>query len=189
MPTTKKEMLDLVLTAAKRAGVPAAIGGGIAVAAHGYRRETADVDAFFLATDRTKLLRSLQEISPENFVLDKVSPSHWIVLPEGNPPDERIDLIFATGDPEKSAVEMAVTKKYQGSEIPVFPIDLLVTSKFLVGREDPKDALDAYSLLKRGAYVVADVTSRLVQMGLSNKADKFIELMKYLEDLPRRQKR
>lgn len=36
MPSTKIEMLEFVLRAAERAGVKIAIGGGVAVASHGY---------------------------------------------------------------------------------------------------------------------------------------------------------
>ena len=55
---TKAEMLALVIQAAQQAGVAMGIGGGIAVHAHGYRRETADVDAFFHDGDQQAYLQN-----------------------------------------------------------------------------------------------------------------------------------
>ena len=135
MKTSKEDLLRYILDVSKRAEVPISIGGGIAVNAHGYRRDTADVDAFFHRADRQKVVRAIQNMSTDSssLMLEEIDPSHWILVPEGNSPDERIDLMFATGDPEKSAIEMAVTKTYHGIAIPVFPIELLVAAKYLAG--------------------------------------------------------
>jgi hypothetical protein len=191
MKTSKEDLLKYILDVAKLAGANVSIGGDIAVNAHGYRRDTADVDAFFHRADRQKILRTIQKMSgnSSSLALEEIDPSHWILIPEGNPPDERIDLMFATGDPEKSAIEMAVTKTYQGLSIPVFPVELLVAAKYLAGREDPKDALDIYSLWRRGAYDVETVKLLLQQMGWSEDAEKLPELLEYLDHLPKRKKK
>ncbi|MFZ1010765.1 MAG: nucleotidyltransferase [Candidatus Sulfotelmatobacter sp.] len=183
---TKKELLELVLDVADRAGVKVAIGGGVAVNTYGYRRDTADVDAFFHESDRAKVLRALQKSIIPDLILDELDQSHWIVVPEGNPADERIDLLFAVGDPEESAIEMAETRKYQGKEIPVFPIDLLVATKYLAAREDPKDALDIFTLWKKGAYDVGEIQERLRQMGFDEDAKDFPKLIEYLQKIPRK---
>ena len=56
---TKKQLLDLTKRIATTAGVKMAIGGGVAVCAHGYRRDTADVDAFFHHEDQKKILQAV----------------------------------------------------------------------------------------------------------------------------------
>lgn len=188
MKTSKEDLLRYILDVARLADVKVSIGGGIAVNTHGYRRDTADVDAFFHLADRQKVVRAIQKMSGSDseIRLEEIDPSHWILVPEGNSPDERIDLMFATGDPEESAIEMAVTKTYHGIAIPVFPVELLVAAKYLAGREDPKDALDIYSLWRRGAYDTASITALLSQMGWSEDAEKFPDLLEYLSKLPRR---
>jgi hypothetical protein len=184
--STKTDMLKFVLGVAERAGVRFAVGGGVAVAAHGYRRDTSDVDAFFHDADRPRVIRSIRlNLKPDD-VLDELDPSHWILIPAGNSADERIDLMFAAGDPEESAVEMSEVRTYQGLPIPVFPVDLLVAAKFLAGREDPKDVLDTVELLRRGTYEVSDVQARLRQMGLPEDAEAFPKLIDYLQRMPRR---
>lgn len=186
MPATKLQMLDFILGVAERAGVRTAVGGGVAVAAHGYRRDTSDVDAFFHDADRPRVVREVRRSMGPGDVLDEIDPSHWVLIPAGNSADERVDLMFAIGDPEESAVESSVVLPYHGVAVPVFPVDLLVAAKFLAGREDPKDALDILSLLRRGAYEVRDVQARLRQMGLGEDAEAFPKLIEYLGNLPRR---
>jgi len=186
MPTTKDDMLRFVLGIADRTAVRTAIGGGIAVAAHGYRRDTADVDAFFHDNDRSKILKEIRRSIGPDDVLDELDPSHFILIPEGNPPDERIDLMFAIGDPEESAIELSVLKSYHNLIVPVFPVDLLVVAKFLAGREDPKDALDILSLFRRDTYEVKGIQNRLRQMGFDEDAEAFPKLIEYLSNLPRR---
>lgn len=184
---TKEKLITLILDAARHAGVRVSIGGGIAVNTWGYRRETADVDAFFHDRDRPALLRSLHEILPADCVLEKLDPSHWMIVPEENSPDERIDILFAVGDPEESAIEMAVTRRYRKIDVPVFPADLLVASKFLADRGEPRDLLDIHALIERGACSAEDVRQRLLQMGLTEDADEsFPRLLDYLAKIPRR---
>ena len=164
MKTSKEDLLRYVLEVSRLAGSAVSIGGGIAVNVHGYRRDTSDVDAFFHRSDRQKILRTIQCTDASSIVLEELDPSHWILVPEGNSPDERIDLMFASGDPEESAIEMAVTKSYHGISIPVFPVELLVACKYLAGREDPKDALDIYALWRRGTYDIESIKKLLQQL-------------------------
>jgi len=188
MTITKEEMLRFILEVAEKAGVKVAIGGGIAVNAHGYRRDTADVDAFFHYPDQRKVLRQINEQLGEDFVLEELDPSHWIVAAVGAPPDERIDLLFAIGDPEESAIEMATPKKYRGIAAPVFPVDMLVISKFLAERDDAKDSLDIYELHRKGAFEISSVSKRLRQMGFDEDAQRFPEFMAYLQGLSAKKK-
>ena len=190
---SKEDLLELVLRVARVAGVKTSIGGGIAVYAHGFRRDTADVDAFFHFEDRLKVLRALRKIQDDDlsqdFVLEELHPSHWTLTQLGSPPDERVDLLFASGDPEESAVEMSVPKTYHKIKIPVFPVDLLVISKLLAEREGAKDALDIYELHRKGAFEVSEVATRLRQMGFDEDAQRFPEFMNYLNALSTKRRR
>lgn len=178
----KAEMLRLVLAVAKRAKVKVAIGGGVAVAARGYRRDTMDVDAFFHYEDQQKVLRALNVLAGD-FRLEKLDSSHWIAVPPGAEPDERIDFLFATGDPEESAIEMATTADCRGVPAPTFTTEWLVVTKFLTERGDAKDMLDIWALHQRGAFDVKDIVKRLRQMGLSEDARKFPALIETLQNL------
>lgn len=180
---TKEQLIGLVNQISEEAGVKTAIGGGIAVNAYGYRRETADVDAFFHFEDQKKILKTVNQHLGNDLILEELDPSHWTLTPVGSPPDERIDLLFAIGDPEESAIEMAVVKNYRGLPVWVFPVDLLVISKFLAERDDAKDALDIYTLIKRGAVEVDLVVERLRQMGLDEDAKRFVSFVNYLQGL------
>ena len=180
---TKKQLLDLAERIATTANAKMAIGGGVAVCAHGYRRDTADVDAFFHYEDQKKILRAVNLLLGDDFILEELDPSHWTVTAADSPPppDERIDLLFATRDPEESAVEMSVLKNYQGVRIPVFPVDLLVISKFLTERDDAKNSLDIYELIRRGAADADQVTLRLRQIGHDEDAARFAIFIEYLQ--------
>ena len=110
-------------------------------------------------------------------------PSQWFALPPGAEPDERIDLLFASSDPEESAIEMSKIRNCLGISTPVFPIDLLVISKFLADREDPRDLLDILTLHRRGAFDVEEVMLRLRQMGLEEDAIRFRDQLNQLETM------
>ena len=179
---SKESMLRLILAVARKAGVKMAVGGGLAVNAHGFRRETDDVDAFFHYADQHKVLRALNKLAP-GFVIEEIDPSQWMAVPPGAEANERIDLLFTSGDPEESAIEMSERKSYHGIEAPMFPVDLLVTSKFLSDRNEIKDVLDIYTLHQRGAFDIEEIESRLLQMGFAEDARRFRNFMASLENL------
>ena len=181
-PTTKESMLRLILRTARKAGVKISIGGGLAVNAHGFRRETDDVDAFFHYADQRKVLRALARLAPDH-VIEQIDPSQWMAVPPGAEANERIDLLFASGDPEESAIEMSEPGRYHGIEAPMFTAVWLVVSKYLAEREEAKDILDIYTLHKRGAFEVRDIVARLRQMGMDADAERFPRFMASLEEL------
>jgi hypothetical protein len=181
-PTSKESMLRLILRAAKKAGVKMAIGGGLAANAHGFRRETDDVDAFFHYDDQRKVLRALSKLAP-GFVIEQIDPSQWIAVPPGAEANQRIDLLFASGDPEESAIEMSEPGRYHGIEAPMFAADWLVVSKYLAEREEAKDILDIYTLHKRGAFEINEIVGRLRQMGMDEDAERFPRFMSSLGEL------
>ena len=180
MPPTKESMLRLILAASKKAGVKIAIGGGLAVNSYGFRRDTDDVDAFFHFDDQHRILRSLNQLAPD-YTIEQIDPSQWMAVPPGAEVSQRIDLLFASGDPEESAREMAEPRSYHGIETPMFPIDLLMVSKFLADRNEARDILDLYTLHKRGAFDIETIVERLRQMGLNDDARRFPEFMTSLD--------
>lgn len=181
-PPTKESMLRLILAASKKAGVKIAIGGGLAVNSYGFRRETDDVDAFFHFDDQHRILRSLNQLAPD-YTIEQIDPSQWMAVPPGAEINQRIDLLFASGDPEESAIEMAESRNYHGIEAPMFPIDLLIVSKFLAERDEARDVMDIYTLHKRGVFDIEEIIDRLRQMGLNEDAKKFPEFMTSLDTL------
>ncbi len=180
-------MLQLITRVAQKARVKMAIGGGIAIQTYGYKRETSDVDAFFHYKDRLKVLRALQQMA-KDYVIEELDQSHWVAIPIGSPPDERIDLLFASGDPEESSIELAEKRSYNGVVAPVFPIDLLIISKFLAEREDAKDWLDIYTLYKRGAFDPKQIVKRLTQMDQKEDAKRFLEFLDYLNMIAKKKR-
>jgi len=181
--TLKQRMLRLVLAVGKRARVRFAVGGGLAVAARGFRRDTMDVDAFFHAEDRLRVLRALQQVAGDDYRVESFAPSHWIAQPRGADPDERVDLLFATADPEESAIEMATEAVCAGVKAPTFTTEWLVVCKFLAERDDAKDALDIWALHQRGAFDPKDVSRRLRQMGLGEDARRFPAFLERMKNL------
>lgn len=182
----KKTMLRLVVRVAKRAKVKFGIGGGVAVAAHSYRRDTADVDAFFHYEDRQSVLRALRLVAGTTYTVEQLDASHWIAVPPGAEPDERIDLQFATGGPENSAIEMSKPGIYRGVTAPVFPVDWLIITKYLADRNDPKDWLDIYALHQRGAFDISSISKKLRLMGNAYDAFEFPQFMQRLVDLKKK---
>jgi hypothetical protein len=185
MKTILEEMLRVATKTAKKARAKMGIGGGIAVGAHGYRRYTQDVDAFFHFDDRRKVLAALRSVAPD-YKIESLHDSHWIAIPPNAETDERIDLLFATGDPEESAIEMSKPQTVQHVSAPVFPIDMLIVTKYLASRDDAKDWLDIYALHQRGAFEISQVVKRLKQMGLTTDATEFVPFMERLKNLKKR---
>jgi hypothetical protein len=125
-----KELLVAFLKAAKRTGKPYAIGGSLAMSAHGYTRNTTDIDAFLLEADRLDWIRALRA---QGLTIDSIFRGHHYIAfyPHHGDPRIRIDLLFPAGEPELSAVEYPDTSKIGAFTVAVFPLDLLVVAKFL----------------------------------------------------------
>jgi len=146
-----KEFVTIVDAIGKQLAIPHAIGGGVAVRAHGYRRETTDVDAFFLPEDRNRVLRAFRETGLH--VERVMVPFHYAALPEdATNIEERIDILFPEGDPEVSAIEMFEKLKVEGVPgVQVFPAELLVIGKLLYS-DRWQDFADVAELYQIGAF-------------------------------------
>jgi hypothetical protein len=157
-------LLGQLLTITEREGILVAIGGGLAVNVHGYRRETEDVDAFFRLEDRLRVIRALREAG---FLVERLfAPNHYAAFPpRARDVRRRIDLLFPEGDPELAAVEqpeLAVVEEW-GLTVPVFPVELLVIAKLQVAAEPEgeRHSADVRALLELGAFEPATVRALL----------------------------
>lgn len=142
-----------------------AIGGAIAMRAHGVRRHTDDVDIFVLEEFRIKALRELRVCGLEIAIL--FAPHHYIAFRrEHGDPDIRIDVLIPVGDPEESAIEMANVRAIEGIGLPVFSPEWLAITKFYA---DQPGAIDDINRMLQAGVLDTDEIIRL--MTLLDQAD------------------
>ncbi len=143
------ELVHDVAWAIAPIGVDYAIGRALAMGAHGARRHTSDVDIFAKDADRPAIMRALRQAGLETAAI--MAPFHYIAYrPQHQDPEVRIDLLFPAGEPELSAIEFADRGIVGDIELNVFPIDLLVASKFYSDR--PEDGFDIKMMLNLGLF-------------------------------------
>lgn len=164
-----RTLLRAALEAARAADVPYAIGGALAMHAHGFERSTKDVDIFVAQENAFALLRALRVLGLK--VIPISEPNNYAAyLPNTTDPEERIDVIVPEGEPGLSAIEWSETKELFGSAAQVFPLDLLVFAKGCALR--PKDEFDLASLMARGMFDPRQV-SELIRSIDPEGADEF----------------
>lgn len=151
-----------LLRALERVVTPGAryvVGGGIAVAAHGYRRMTSDLDVFASPVTARRFAVALRA---EGLTVERIADSHVIAYyPEDNPsaleqreiPEHRIDLLATITEPETTAIRTAQPTTYAGATFAVMPVDMLVAIKFMAGR--PRDLADVGELVALGGVDIA----------------------------------
>lgn len=153
-----RNLLVRFLRAADVVQKPYAVGGALAMAAHGYTRQTQDVDAFLQYADRALWFRALRQ--QEFSVIPVFSGVHYIAFdPKHKTPEVRIDLLLPAEDPELSAVEAPERGQVGNVPVDIFPLELLVISKFLSDREN--DHRDVDAMYERGLFVPADIAATL----------------------------
>ncbi len=165
-----EQLLDLFLAAAEAVGRPYAIGGAVAMGAHGYWRNTDDVDAFVAYEDRVDWVRALR--AQGLTVTPLFAGVHYVaLLPEHNDPEKRIDLLVPAEDPDLSAVEVPDSMAIEGRQAEVWPIDLLVIAKFRSTRIE--DRADVEKMFERGLFDPESVRSIMLHMGETSLAGRF----------------
>lgn len=134
---------------AKITGKPYAIGGALAMSAHGYVRQTSRVDAFALLDDKLAWLRAARSVG---LTVDEIFRDvHYIAFfTKHQDPRIRIDLLFPAAEPELSAIEFPATVSIGGVTAEAFPMDLLVMAKFQSDREG--DARDFERMFHLGLF-------------------------------------
>ena len=145
----------------KKAHVEYAVGGALAMSAHGYTRATDDVDLFFPEESRQKALRLLRTQGLQ--VVAIADPFHYAVFPNKTDPSDRLDLMFPSAEHDVSAAEFPDEAVVDGVTLPVWPMALIVAAKLMSTR--PKDKQDLLALRDRALYEPKEVLKILKHMG------------------------
>lgn len=148
-----------------------AVGGATAMGAHGYVRQTRDVDLFIADDCRADLLAALKG---DGYLVDDVMPPvHYVVTPlKAADPESRVDLLFPALGIETLGLMAARRVSIAGMKLPVMPLAHLVALKL---QTDPlfdrdrydKDLQDLRELRARGY-----IDSRKVEELLEDVRDK-----------------
>ncbi|MBI4577398.1 MAG: nucleotidyl transferase AbiEii/AbiGii toxin family protein [Planctomycetes bacterium] len=159
---TRSELLRRLESALRLApDIQYAIGGATALAVHGYRRFTRDVDVFVLERDLNTLMRALRTVGLDVFAISE--PSQYGAKLPGDPdPERRIDVLVPNSEPELSAVEYAVESR----RFRVFSPNLLAMAKFyaLDDSADPRHAYDLLAMYRRGMFDPAAVQGMIASI-------------------------
>lgn len=137
-----------------------AIGGAVAMAAHGFERATMDIDLFIGDDVREEFLARLEQRGLDAEPL--FEPSHYSLVPDRAVEDVRVDLLFPASAPETLAIMAARRENVAGKELPVWPLEHIAAAKFMTDPHiDPvrarKDAADLEELRVRGMLDVARI--------------------------------
>lgn len=130
--------------ALRDAGIPHALAGGLAVCAHGYPRNTDDVD--FLVGEEAYIRHAggLITLKVPLIAVETV----------------RVDLV-SIGQVPESELRQAVEHPLMSEEMPIVPLPVLVHMKLLANRL--KDLADLAELLKRGRIPISTIDAYLRQ--------------------------
>lgn len=153
-------LLDTTEGVLTRVGADWAVGGALAMAAHGFTRETQDIDVFIDPEHRAQVLAGLQKQRISVIVL--AEDYHYAIQPKRAGPEERVDLLFPYSEPDVSAIAVPDYGTVDGKRRPVWPLSLIVVNKLMGDRE--KDGSDLVSLRARGLIDGADVLQILEHM-------------------------
>jgi hypothetical protein len=165
-----EQLLDLFLAAAGEIDRQYAIGGALAMGAHGYRRHTDDVDAYVHYKDRVDWIQALR--GQGLTVTPLFAGVHYVAfLPEHNDPEIRIDLLVPAEDPDLSAVEVPDSSTISDRPVEVWPIDLLVIAKFRSTRIE--DNADVAKMFELGLFKPDSVRRIMLHMGEKTLANRF----------------
>lgn len=167
-------LLDVTERVLMRIDADWAVGGALAMAAHGYTRETHDIDVFIAPEQRDQVLTGLekQRIS----VVTLAEDYHYILQPKQAGPEERVDLLFPYSEPDVSALAVPDYGDINGKRRPVWPLSLIVVQKLMGERE--KDAHDLVALKARGMIDAPEVHKILEHMGEEHAIARLRVLMR-----------
>ncbi len=163
-------MLRTVLEVAADTGLPYAIGGALAMGAHGYRRHTDDVDTFVMYDDRVEWIRAFRARGLV-VVTRFAGVQYKVTLPGAKEDEACIDLLVPAEDPDLSAVEAPEEGKIGGYPAEIWPLDLLVIAKFRSARD--KDRGDFKELYERGMFDPQRIRTIMLHMGDKLLAQRF----------------
>lgn len=154
-------LFSLIADPIKKSRAPYAIGGAVAMAAHGFARETSDLDVFFHGDDSNRVLSALRKAGLK--IATIAEPYHYAIFPDLTDPDTRIDLLFAWSEPEVSAIdapdELDATIMGEEMTVNVFPVVLIATAKLVSDRV--RDHQDVAAMYVRGLFDPTEVKTIL----------------------------
>jgi hypothetical protein len=145
-----EELLGILYREMEALGVDYAIGGALAMSAHGYRRFTSDVDLFIHDESRGKVLRAFRQAGLQ---VSEIGPGHFIALnPQHRDFDIRIDILIPVDEPGLSAVEHPERLSIVpgGALLNVMGGSLLAMMKFYSDRQ--KDLDDLRAMARYGIF-------------------------------------
>lgn len=119
-----------------------AIGGAVAMAAHGYLRATTDIDIFVADEAREELFEGLEALGHRVRTVNE--PLQYAVGPEDH---EHVEFLFPTDMPEVSAIWKPIDVIVKGEVMPMMRGEYLVASKLLIEPDDPRFAKDLGDLV------------------------------------------
>lgn len=150
-PLKPADLFALIAPTLKKLKVDYAVGGAVAMAAHGYVRDTTDLDVFFKSEDANKVLSAFRKKFRVGTFME---PYHYAIQPDLREPDVRVDLLFTSDDLERDAVEFPdraqIVSNKKKLSVDVFPLDVLVAAKLVSDRT--KDHADVLLLYQRGLF-------------------------------------
>lgn len=129
-----------------------AVVGATAMAVHGYKRYTADVDIVVLEEDLNALTCAMRQAKLQ--VYEIAEPYHYAAkLPGDVDPERRIDILVPAGPPETTAAIRAVIDSTLG--LKVAAPHQLALMKFIAYDDDPrgvKHLADLVAMYRRGIF-------------------------------------
>jgi hypothetical protein len=177
--TPIEKLLGLAVKAAKQSKVEYAIGGALAMRAHGYIRETQDVDVFVLPSECHDYLLALRRLGLE--IVSLMGNIHYAAyLPDNPSKEQRIDVVLPYEDPELSAIQFSESMKIMGKTAQVFPMEYVIATKF--GADRPKDRNDILEMFYLGFFDTLKVHD-LIQSVDRSEAKRFSEFIKYAKEV------
>lgn len=176
------ELLAKLKKITMEARSPHAVGGALAMATHGYRRHTDDIDVFVRPEDLRKWKAAarkhgliLFDPSGNDAQIVAYMPKH---IDAENPraiPDEHIDFLPATDDAEREALEHAAPGDVGGKKFNVVTADFLAMIKVLSDR-DWKDHPDFFAMLDKDIVFVETIRFMVSKFGAAElrRFDKIV---------------
>lgn len=159
-------------------GLKYGVGGATAMAEHGYKRFTQDVDVFVLQDGLSPLMARLRDVGLQIFAIQE--PSHYAAKIPGDPePERRIDVLVSYGEPEMSAIEYATVGT---GGLRFFGADLLAMAKFYAHDDsgDVRHALDMAAMHRRGLFS-AERVRQMIELIDPERLKKYDEVVKSFE--------
>ena len=98
------------------------------MAAHGFTRETRDIDVFVSPDSREETLQLCGELG---LPLEQIfAETHYAYIPDASDPDQRIDLLFPHSRPDITAVVFPVRRQLRGVEYPIWDLHLIAVQSY-----------------------------------------------------------